>query len=123
MVVRGRNSLDWEYLAAALRADWLMAAREAGSAGIRRMLEAKSPGLVGSAQIANPCRRPRAATSLSGAATATMGFPAAMMPNILLGTTTPSRLRLMVTMWASGAARTEGRSGLRKNGKKRIFLE
>src|SRR5260370_38487810 len=64
---------------------------------------------------------PRETTSHSRGATATIGFPAARMPYILLGTTTPSRPRLMVMMWASAAARTEETLLAGKKGSKRTL--
>src|SRR6266566_2820905 len=66
------------------------------------------PWLSGSAATAKPCFTPSDRTSLSRGATATIGFPAARIPYILLGTTTPSSPRFTVTMCASAAAKTEG---------------
>src|SRR5258708_40282975 len=68
-----------------------------------------------------PFSSPRETTSHSRGATATIGFPAARMPYILLGTTTPSRPRLMVMMWASAAARTEETLLAGKKGRKRTL--
>src|SRR5258707_15890953 len=68
-----------------------------------------------------PFSSPRETTSHSRGATATIGFPAARMPYILLGTTTPSRPRLMVMMWASAAARTEETLLAGKKGSKRTL--
>src|SRR5260370_35563009 len=64
---------------------------------------------------------PRETTSHSRGATATIGFPAARMPYILLGTTTPSKPRLMVMMWAAAAARTEETLLAGKKGRKRTL--
>src|SRR2546429_3941030 len=63
--------------------------------------------ISGSAATAKPCFTPSDRTSLSRGATATIGFPAARIPYILLGTTTPSSPRFTVTMSASAAAKTE----------------
>src|SRR5258708_11797486 len=68
-----------------------------------------------------PFSSPRETTSHSRGATATIGFPAARMPYILLGTTTPSRPRLMVMMWASAAARTEETLLAGKKGRNRTL--
>src|SRR5258708_35054290 len=68
-----------------------------------------------------PFSSPRETTSHSRGATATIGFPAARIPYILLGTTTPSRPRLMVMMWASAAARTEETLLAGKKGRKRTL--
>src|SRR5437588_355909 len=54
---------------------------------------ARSPGLSGSAATAKPCFAPSETTFVSLGATATIGLPAARIPYILLGTTTPFRPR------------------------------
>src|SRR5712692_6716165 len=66
-----------------------------------------SAGRSGSAATAKPRRVPSDTASVSLGATATMGFRAARIPYILLGTTTPSRPRFTVMTWASAAASTD----------------
>src|SRR6266852_4340412 len=52
-----------------------------------------------------------------------MGFRAARIPYILLGTTTPSRPRFTVMTWASAAASTDEILLAGKNSRKRILPE
>ena len=66
--------------------------------------------------------RAKDTASVSAGATATIGFPAARIPYILLGTTTPSRPRFTVMTCTSGAARTEGILLAGKNGRNRTFF-
>ncbi len=77
--------------------------------------------LSGLAATQIPFCSPMETTSHSGGATATMGLPAARIPYILLGTTTPSRPRLTVITWASAAASTDGTLLAGKNGRNRTF--
>ena len=79
-----------------------------------RIAAATFSGLSGSADTANPNFAPSDTASVSSGATATIGFPAARIPYILLGTTTPSSPRLTVITCASAAASTEGYLARRK---------
>src|SRR5258707_14854468 len=106
---------------AAARAALDMALSLAGFWERLRMSCAKRAGSSGSEEMEKPVDSPRETTSHSRGATATMGFPAARMPYILLGTTTPSRPRLMVMLWASAAARTEEILLAGKKGRKRTL--
>src|SRR5216683_4190365 len=98
-----------------------MVLARAGSALSARIFAATSSARSGSAATPHPMRTASEATSLSAGATATMGRPAAQIPYILLGTTTPSSPRRMVMICASPAARTDGILLAGKNGRKRTF--
>src|SRR5690348_14370763 len=83
---------------------------------------ATSSGISGSAQMPHPICALKDAASVSFGDTARMGLPAARIPYILLGTTTPSRPRFIVITCASAAAKTDGILLAGKNGRNRTFL-
>src|SRR6266436_2639779 len=86
-----------------------------------RTVETTSSGLSGSAETPKPLGTPIDTASVSLGATATIGFPAARIPYILLGTTTPSNPRFTVMMCASAAASTDGIFPAGKKSRKRIL--
>src|SRR5229473_2904080 len=100
-----------------------MAFSRCGSEARARTALTTSAGRSGSAATAKPRCIPSDTASVSFGATATMGFPAARIPYILLGTTTPSRPRFMVMTWASAAASIDGILLAGKKSRKRILPE